>query len=399
MILTSKTGAEGLSKSYVKDNAWFAFSGDVTLDNMTIWPSGTNDFYYIFAHGHNLTVNANVTTKASSQGRYFTISAGAYANSHVNASASNPLPLNNTLKVLGGTWKNVYGSSYTGNCKGNPQIILENASILSYMPSYAATTNGHVTVTMKNTVVRDGVIYLGNANKNNLTHSTVILQEGVDVKTIYTGSRDGGNVSKNATVVVDGADMTNIQIIRGSKGTGTVGKNILAYKSGTIGIITGYDEVQVYVDGAFHSLSAAITKLSLAPSVTGFGYKAEFTCNDALLDMFAEMGYSLWLTEDRVLTKSVKDFHDSLTLRLRDFQIEGYGDAKVNAKVFIKLTNGLVVETNVVSYSMKDMVEMISDDLSQYTPAQISAVQNMLAGYTAPNSWNITELLNWKEEN
>ena len=402
VVLTSKTGAEGLAKKYLKDNAWFAFSGDVTLDNMTIWPSGGNDYYYIFANGNNLTVNANVTTKASSQGKYFTISAGAYADSWVNANSENPLPVYNTLEILGGTWKYVYGSSYTGNAKGNPQVIVENASILGYMPSYAATTNGHVTITMKNTVVRDGVIYLGNANKRNLTHSTVILQEGMDVKTIYTGSRDAGNVSKNATIVVDGADMTGIEIVQGAKNaTGTVGKNILAYKSGTIGKIVGYDEVQVYVDGQFYALSAAMTNLSLEPAKTGFGYKAAFTCDDAVKSMIVSQGFSLWITEDIVVNRSMSAFQENMTLRLKNFLIEEYGSAKVNAKVYMELSNGLIIETEVVSYSMQDMIEMIAADLNRYTADQIQAVQNMLAKYSVVDSWNIENLLAWTptEEN
>lgn len=393
VVLTSKTGAEGLAKKYLKDNAWFAFSGDVTLDHMTLWPSGGNDYYFIFANGNNLTVNANVTTKASSQGKYFTISVGAFANSHVGASSTNPLPVNNTLKVLGGTWKYVYGSSYTGNVTGNPQIILENASILGYMPSYAATTNGHITVTMKNTIVRDGVIYLGNANKNDLTNSTVVLQEGVQVNTIYTGSRDAGNVSKNATIVVDGADMTGIEIIRGAKNTtGTVGKNVLAYKSGVIGKIVGYDEVQVFLDGAYHTLNTQITMLSLAPSVTGFGYKAAFTYDDAVSAILDEIGYSLWLTEDRVINRGVDKFQDELSLRIKNFDVENYGSAKVSAKAYIKLVNGLIIETEVVSYSMQDMVELIDTQLIDFAPEKILLVKEMLAKYAAPAKWNIPNL-------
>lgn len=393
VVLTSKTGAEGLAKKYLKDNGWFAFSGDVTLDNMTIWPSGGNDFYYIFANGNNLTVNANVTTKASSQGKYFTISAGAYANSAVGASATNPLTASPKLTILGGTWKYVYGSSYTGNVKGNPQIILENASILGYMPSYAATTNGHVTVTMKNTVVRDGVIYLGNASKNNLTNSTVILQEGVQVNTIYTGSRDAGNVSKKATVVIDGADMTSIEVIRGAKNpTGTVGKNIFAYKSGTVDSIVGYDEVQVYVDGQFYSLSAAITMLSLDTNTTGFGYKAEMRCDPAIKDMVLEIGYQLWLTEDVVLQRSKSTFQDLLTLRLKNFDVENYGEEKVHAKVFIKLSNGLVIESDVVSYSMYDMLQAIDSQHASLSAEKIEAVRLMIQKYAVIQGWDLPNL-------
>ena len=398
VVMTSKTGAEGLSKKYKASNAWFGFGGDVTLENMTVWPSGKNDYYYILANGHDLTVKETVITKASSVGTYFSIAAGAYNNTVWGTSSDNPLVVNNKLTILGGTWKFVYGSGYTGNVKGTTYVAIENASILGYMSSYSSTHNGTVQVSMKNTVVRDGVIYMGNANKNNVTNSTLILGEGVQVSTIYTGSRDAGNVSKNATIIVDGADLTGIEIVRGGLNAGTVGKNILAYKSGTIGKIVGYDEVQVYVDGQYHSLTAAMTKLSLNTAVKGFGYKAEFTYDDGLSAMLDEIGYELWLTEDRVISRSAKAFQSELNLRLKNFDIENYGSTKVSAKVYVKLTNGLVIETEVVSYSMQDMVEMISADLTKYSAQQIQAVQAMLEGMIAPNDWNIDLLRAWKPE-
>lgn len=392
VVMTSKTGAEGLTKAYLKDNGWFAFSGDVTLDNITIQPSGGNDYYYIFANGHNLTVKETVNTAASPYGKYFTIAGGAYSNGNYSEGATS-VNASPNLTILGGTWKYVYASSYTGKLIGNPNLTIENAIVLGIMPSYAAVTQGHVYITLKNTQVSDGVIYMGNAYKNNLSYCTLTLGTGVDVDTIYTGSRDAGNVSKNATIIVDGADMTGIQIIRGAKNeTGTVGKNVFVYKSGTVGPIVGYDEVQVYVDGQFHSLTAAMTKLSLKPSVTGFGYKAEFTADETIQSMIVGQGYSLWMHEDVVISRTVSDFRDALTLRLQNFDIENYGSTKVNAKVFAKLSNGLVIETETVSYSMQDMVELIDANITNFSDEQIQAVKTMLAGYTAPSNWSIPNL-------
>ncbi len=392
VVMTSKTGAEGLTKAYLKDNGWFAFSGDVTLDNITIQPSGGNDYYYIFANGHNLTVKETVNTAASPYGKYFTIAGGAYSNGKYSEGATS-VNASPNLTILGGTWKYVYASSYTGKLIGNPNLTIENAIVLGIMPSYAAVTQGHVYITLKNTQVTDGVIYMGNANKNNLSNCTLTLGTGVDVDTIYTGSRDAGNVSKNATIIVDGADMTNIQVVLGAKNdTGTVGKNVFAYKSGTVGPIVGYDEVQVYVNGQFHSLTAAMTKLSLKPSVTGFGYKAEFTADETIQSMIVGQGYSLWMHEDVVISRTVSDFRDALTLRLQNFDIENYGSTKVNAKVFVKLSNGLVIETETVSYSMQDMVELIDANITNFSDEQIQAVKTMLAGYTAPSNWSIPNL-------
>ena len=147
-----------------------------------------------------------------------------------------------------------------------------------------------------------------------------------------------------------------------------------------------------------YSVSANISHLSLNPSVTGFGYKAEFTFHDALNDLLMNQGYNLWLDESHVLTRSVSTFRDALTLRLNHFDIENYGSAKVNANVYMQFNNGLRVESQVVSYSMQDMIEMISADLTKYDATQIQSVKTMLEGYAAIESWNIQELLAWKQD-
>lgn len=387
VVLTSKTGAEGFSKLYKSGSAWIAFSGDVTLENMTVWPSGKNDYYYILANGHDLTVKETVITKPSAVDTYFTIAAGGYG-------GSGTLEGSNTLTILGGTWKNVYGSSYTGSMTGDTQIVIENASILRYSASYSAKHTGHISVSMKNTQVREGIIYMANYNKNDITGTTLTLGEGVQVNTVYTGSCQAGNISGDATVIVDGADMTNIQLVCGaSNETGTVGKNILAYKSGLIGTISSdqYDEVQVYADGQFHKVSVKLTMLSLDTAHVAFGYKAEFALPAQIQSMMLSQGYCLWLTEDRVLDRSVAAYESDLTLRLKNIDVDNYGEAKINAKVYLKLTNGLVIETDAVSYSMRDMVELI-DGMDTLSAEKIQAVKAMLAKFTAPEQWDIPNL-------
>ena len=162
--------------------------------------------------------------------------------------------------------------------------------------------------------------------------------------------------------------------------------------------VTGMPTIGFYGMEGNYSISANISHLSLNPSVTGFGYKAEFTFHDALNDLLVNQGYNLWLDESHVLTRSVSTFRDALTLRLNRFDIENYGSAKVNANVYMQFNNGLRVESQVVSYSMQDMVEMISADLTKYDASQIQLVQTMLEGYTAVESWNIPELLAWNKE-
>lgn len=104
------------------------------------------------------------------------------------------------------------------------------------------------------------------------------------------------------------------------------------------------------------------------------------------------MGQSLWIDKGVVLTRSFANYREVLTLRLKNFDIENYGSTKVNAQVLMQLSNGLVVASDVVSYSMQDAVEMIDAHLTDYTDTQIIAVKEMLEGLVAPNNWNIPNL-------
>jgi len=395
VLLTSKTGSEGIVKGGTNTQyRWFAFGGDTTLDNITIQPASNSTFYYVFANGHKLVVKDTVKTPSyAGATNHFNISAGRYSGTYTGDAE---------LTILGGTWQHLYMGGYTGSLKGNIDIVVKNAAFTGIVQNaYSGTTTGNIDISFENASFgSESAFYAGNANKNNVVGNvTLTLGENVILPVVYTGSRDAGNVTGTVTIIADGADMTGIQIIRGAKNTtGTVGKNVFAYKSGTVGPIVGYDEVQVYIDGSFHSVSATMTKLSLDTSVTGFGYKAEFAADDAICAMLVSQGYSLWLTEDRVVTRTADQFADTLTLRLKNFDVENHGSAKVNAKVFVELNNGLLIETEVVSYSMQDMVQIIDEKLDTFSSVQIQAVKDMLEGYEVTNTWNIPNLLAWKQE-
>jgi len=386
VILTSVTGGEGILKNGTKtEYRWFAFGGDTTLDTITIKAATDNNFYFLFANGHKLTVNSTVNTPATNSGYYFTISAGAYTGT---------LTANPELTVLGGNWKNLYASNYTGKLIGNSAVIADGANFVGVAPSYSATTEGNISISLKNSVIGDALIYLGNANNNPITGNvSLTLGENVTASDIYMGSRDAGNVTGSVTIVQDGADLSKINIHRGPKNTtATVGKTVFGYKSGSTDPVSGYDLVRVWVEDSWHEIDAAITMLSLKPSEVSFGYKAEFACSEALQSMVTEQGYCLWLSEELTVKRHVKNFREKLTLRLADFDVENYGSAKVNAKVYLTLSNGLVIESTVVSYSMQDMVELVDTRLATLSEQQILALQTMLAKFTAPEGWNIPNL-------
>ncbi len=142
----------------------------------------------------------------------------------------------------------------------------------------------------------------------------------------------------------------------------------------------------------FHRYYAGITKASLVPNVTGFGYKAEF-CGDAVVRQQVEsMGYDLWFTEDYVVHRNVKGFKNSLTLRLRDFIVETYGQIPVNATVSLTLNDGSVIESGIVSMSMRQMLEQVNGQYAMLTSAQKAAVKAMVQKYPIIKNWNTANL-------
>ncbi len=142
---------------------------------------------------------------------------------------------------------------------------------------------------------------------------------------------------------------------------------------------------------SFHRFYMGITKLSLAPAVTGFGYKAEFYGDEAVQAQIASIGYKLWLTENAVATRTTA-FKNTVTLRLKNFDVVNYGETDVNACVMITLVDGTVIESIPTAMSMRDMMEAINADYTLYDADQLAAVQTMIESNPIIKTWDTANL-------
>lgn len=142
----------------------------------------------------------------------------------------------------------------------------------------------------------------------------------------------------------------------------------------------------------FHRFFLGITHVSLVPNVTGFGYKAEFYGDEMVQQQIASVGYNLWITEDYVINRTAAGFRNYLTLRLQNFDVINYGETPVHASVSIMLTDGTIIESNVASMSMREMLEAINTDYARFTSAQISAIQAMIEKHAIIKSWDTGNL-------
>ena len=141
-----------------------------------------------------------------------------------------------------------------------------------------------------------------------------------------------------------------------------------------------------------HRMDVGITKLSLVPHVTGFGYKAEFLCDPTVRALVANVSYDLWLTEDLVVNRSVEGYRNALTLLLKNFLVDTHGEEKVYAKVSVTLADGTVIQSDTVAYSMRDMLEMVNDKACDLSTEQLSAVKSMIEKYPIMKTWGLTEI-------
>ena len=142
----------------------------------------------------------------------------------------------------------------------------------------------------------------------------------------------------------------------------------------------------------FHRFYLGITHISLAPSVTGFGYKAKFYADTMVQAEIEALGYDLWLSESLVVHREAAGFRDQLSLRIRNFDAARYGEAPVYARVTMTLKDGTVIESATQSVTLRSAVETINSMYTQLTSAQLQAVAEMIRNHPVMNSWQIENI-------
>jgi len=138
----------------------------------------------------------------------------------------------------------------------------------------------------------------------------------------------------------------------------------------------------------FHRFYVGITKLSLRPGDTGFGYKARFCADPDVLAQIDSFGFTLRLSGmDKVVTESLTgstlDSSREYSLLLKGFDVENHGQTPVNAEAFLKLKDGTTVTSATCSYSLRTMLERINAQFDTFSQAQKEAVLSLVTRYEA----------------
>ncbi len=287
----------------------------------------------------------------------------------------------------------------------------------------------------------DGCLYLNNAAvkgmnaKGNAVQGFASLEaalaaDDADITWyMLLADQEGVTVSEDLIIDLNGFDLSSLTLAEGVTLTGmdtttdkydiTDGFGLLTLSEeskGTVATLVKTEKAQIgaikrymaitTADGiSFHRFYLGITHISLKPSVTGVGYKAAFYGDELVQGQVKSYGYNLWLNGGNKMTASKNSAFESgktLTLRLRDFDVEGYGTADVNAEVFLELQDGSVITSSTYSYTLKGLLESVAQDVSGLSAEQMSALQTMCRNNAdAMADWKIDSILNWTapEEN
>ena len=472
VVITGKTTADGFTYKGGTDtggrNTVLNFKGDTTLEYMTLKLTSTIVYNYIGANGHKLVLGEGLNCVANSKGAYFNPCGGSFSGTYASTD----------LTIKSGSWRNIYYGTYTGSVTGDAKLTMTGGTVTNYIQSgYNSSVGGNCYVNVSG-ISAGGRITAGPTNSNSVAgNATVVLGKNITGTPIIAPCASG-NITGTYTLVLDGADVTNMTVSGKNITKGTVGASTLLLQSGTVGAATNFNTVILdgyvklaadvelsmevqgdsYLDLCGHTLTgdlagsgtlnlmdsssdkytlptgkvvgsatctvadqfktdvtgsvkrymvitnatgytsnrfySGITKVTVRPGSTGFGYKAQFYGNEAVLAQVDSIGFRLQLDgKDRVLTQTAAAVSGKeYSMLLQNFDIASYGETAVNAEVFLKLKNGNEIVGNQVSYSMKTMLQQVCH--LNLTAAQLTALQAMCIPYKAiMEDWSIDKLL------
>lgn len=226
-------------------------------------------------------------------------------------------------------------------------------------------------------------------------------------------------ISKDLYLDLNGFDLTgNVTVVEGAtlygmdsatndyncsddygKITNLNGNYALHHKTDKTGMNLRYLAVEENGEVSFHRFFVGVVYMSLQPSVTGVGYKAIFAGDQMVVDMLDEneaFGFELELQDNASikLFKGKDSFVSGrkVTLRIDNFDVDNYGEAKLYAKALLKLNDGTVIESVQAQMTMRGMLEKLDKTLSIINAEQLAALKKLLEEHPLISSWDTENL-------
>jgi len=301
--------------------------------------------------------------------------------------------------------------------------LMDTNKLTGYVLSREKNAEGNVALWLRETSnVAAGAATTEEGLYDYATYDDAYTAAGETGTVVLYTDVDGAVIDKNILLNLNGHHMINVTIAEGvtlrgmdsttddydcTEGYGTIAlsennKGTIATNIKTtaaqIGSVKRY--LAVTEDGvtSFHRFYMSVTHMNLRPSVTGVGYKALFCGDSVVQQQVVSYGFNLWVADGQKhsASKTVLESGKTVSLRLQNFDVASYGEADVNATVFMQFANGVNVESSTYSYTLRSLLEKINGLVDGFTDAQMSALQTMCKkNEAAMADWNISNILNW----
>ena len=151
---------------------------------------------------------------------------------------------------------------------------------------------------------------------------------------------------------------------------------------------------------SFHCFWLGVTHMTLDPEVTGVGYKAAIFGDEMVLSQLDEkqaFSFCLQLEDYRPVYRHIaRDAlvsGESNTLRLRNYDVENYGEANLWVNVGITLKDGTRFDTERAAMTLRDLVEYVNENYTAYSDPQLAQFKAMLEKYEIVKKWDISNLI------
>ncbi|MBR4863439.1 MAG: leucine-rich repeat domain-containing protein [Oscillospiraceae bacterium] len=152
---------------------------------------------------------------------------------------------------------------------------------------------------------------------------------------------------------------------------------------------------------SFHRFQAAITGSELCPEVNGIKLNAVFYGDEMVLDQLDDshaLIFRLQLEGNSAVFVPCKRSKirsgQEISLQIRNYDVENYGETLLSALVRVKLIDGITVNSKILRQSFRQLAESVNADPTAYDATQLAEIKEMLARYEVVKGWNVPDLTN-----
>ena len=169
------------------------------------------------------------------------------------------------------------------------------------------------------------------------------------------------------------------------------------FKSNITGAVRRYMSIENENGYSFHRFYLGITHQTLRPGVDGVGYKAVFYGDSMVAANLDSFGYTMTLGNytPRTFVIDASNFVSGkmVTLGIRNYDVEHYGETDLSALVMLKLKDGTVIESAQCTMTLRSLLETLNTNHAALNTNQLNAVADFIRKYAIIQTWKVENLI------